>query len=134
MEIYDANINGRLQYLVNCKFVTIDEVTPANPPAAIIYCEKRETKAKVLLQMLIKDNIILHSRDYKTSIETLTVLNNLYQMENSNRILFLKSELPSVKMQHNENICAYLSRVKELRDKLGNIGENESSNDIVTVT
>ena len=122
MEIYDANINGRLQYLVNCKFVTIDEVEPANPPAAIIYCEKRETKAKVLLQMLIKDNIILHSRDYKTSIETLTVLNNLYEMENSNRILFLKSELPSVKMQHNENISAYLSRVKELRDKFGNVG------------
>ena len=134
MEIYDANINGRLQYLVNCKFVTIDEVELANPPTAIIYCEKRETKAKVLLQMSIKDNIILHSRDYKTSIETLTVLNNLYEMENSNRILFLKSELPSVKMQHNENICAYFSRVKELRDKLGNLVENESSNDLVTVT
>ena len=49
-------------------------------------------------------------------------------------LLFLKSELPSIKMQHNKNICAYLSRVKELRDKLGNIGENESSNDLVTVT
>ena len=82
MEIYNANINGRLQYLVNCKFVTIDAVEPANPLAAIIYCEKRETKAKVILQMSIKDNIILHSRDYKTSIETLTVLNNLYEMEN----------------------------------------------------
>ena len=59
MEIYDANINGRLQYLVNCKFVTIDEVKPANPPAAIIYCEKRETKGKFILQISIKDNIIL---------------------------------------------------------------------------
>ena len=49
-------------------------------------------------------------------------------------LLFLKSELPLVKMQRNENICAYLSRVKELRDKLGNIGENESSNDLVIVT
>ena len=123
-----------IKIVFDCKFVTIDEFEPANPPAAIIYCEKRETKAKVLLQMLIKDNIILHSRDYKTSIETLTVLNNLYEMENSNRILFLKSELPLVKMQHNENICSYLSTVKELRDKIGNVGKNESSNDLVTIT
>ena len=34
----------------------------------------------------------------------------------------------------NENICAYLSRVKELSDKTSNVGENESSNDLVTVT
>ena len=90
MEIYNANINGRLQYLVNCQFVTIDEVKPANPPAAIIDCEKRETKAKVLLQMSIKDNTSLHSRDYKTSIETFNVLNNFYEMENSIEFYFLK--------------------------------------------
>ena len=32
--------------------------------------EKRETKAKVLLRMSVKDNIIPHIRDCKTSKET----------------------------------------------------------------
>ena len=36
--------------------------------------EKREMKAKVLLRMSVKDNIIPHIRDYKTSMETWEIL------------------------------------------------------------
>ena len=54
--------------------------------------EKRETKAKVLLQMSIKDNLIPHIRDCKTSKETWEIFKGLYETTNSNRILFLKTK------------------------------------------
>eukprot|EP01018_Ginkgo_biloba_P002575 Gb_37655 [translate_table: standard] len=37
-------------------------------------------------------------------------------------------------MEANENISDYLSRVKYLRDRLGDIGEKVSSSDLVIVT
>jgi hypothetical protein len=37
-------------------------------------------------------------------------------------------------MEENENISNFLSRIKELKDKLGDIGEKISSTDLVTVT
>jgi len=55
-------------------------------------------------------------------------------MRNPNKILFLKSKLLLVKIEHNESISSYLFRVKELNDKLGYIGEKVSSNDMVIVT
>jgi hypothetical protein len=41
--------------------------------------DKRENKAKVLLRMSVKDNIIPHIREAKTSAETWTTLKDLYQ-------------------------------------------------------
>ena len=45
-----------------------DETKPTGDAGA--NWEKRETKAKVLLRMSVKDNIIPHIRDCKTSKET----------------------------------------------------------------
>jgi len=52
-----------------------------------------EKKAKLLLKMSVKDSIILHIRDFKTFSETWQALKDLYQTNNMNRILFLKSKL-----------------------------------------
>jgi hypothetical protein len=71
----------------------------------------------------VKDKIISHIRYFHAFVETWIVLKNLYEMENSKRNLFLKNKLILVKMEHDESSSAYLSRVKELREKLGDIGE-----------
>jgi hypothetical protein len=84
--------------------------------------------------MSIKDNIIPHIRECKTSHETWETLKGLYETTNTNRVLFLKSKLLSIKMEENENISNFLSRIKDLKDKLGDIGENISSTDLVTIT
>ena len=78
--------------------------------------EKHETKAKVLLRMSVKDNIILHIRDCKTSKETWEILKGLYETTNSNRIMFLNTKLLSMKMESHENITTYVSRIKDLCD------------------
>ena len=55
--------------------------------------DKRENKEKFILKMFVKDNIIPHIRDGKSSIEIWTTLKNLYQTQNTNRILSLKGKL-----------------------------------------
>eukprot|EP01018_Ginkgo_biloba_P029169 Gb_05031 [translate_table: standard] len=110
------------------------EGKPTTPIASVQDWKKRKTKAKVLLRMFVKYTIIPHIRDCKTSTDTWEVLKSLYEMVNTNRVLFLKRKLLSIKMEENENISHYLSRVKDLRDKLGDIGEKVSSSDLVIVT
>ena len=37
-------------------------------------------------------------------------------------------------MDGNESVSSFLGHIKEVKDKLGNIGENVSSTDLVTIT
>jgi len=46
---------------------------------------------------------------------------------------FLKRNILSIKMEENENISNFLSRIKELKDKLSDIGETISNTHLVTV-
>jgi len=109
-----------------------DEAKPTG--AAATDWEKRETKAKVLLRMSVKDSVIPHIRDCKTSKETWDILKGLYETTNSNRNLFLKTKLLSIKMEANENIATYVSRIKDLCDQLSAIGDVVSNSDMVTIT
>ena len=83
--------------------------------------------------MYVKGNIIPDIRDCKTSKDTWNKLKGLYETSDSNRILFLKTKLLSIKMEVNESITKYLSHIKDLRDNLGGIGKEMSSSDLVIV-
>ena len=85
-------------------------------------------------KVMVKDSIIPHIREAKTSAETWTVLKDLYETSNTNHILFLKTQLPGIKMDGNESVSSFLGRIKEVKDKLGNIGEKLSSTDLITIT
>jgi hypothetical protein len=61
-------------------------------------------------------------------------LKDLYESKNTNRVLSLKSKLLSIRMEENESISDFISRIKDVKDKLGNIGETISSIDLVTIT
>jgi len=83
--------------------------------------DKQENKAKVLLRMYVKDNITPHIRDAKTSKEISKELKDLYETNNRNHILFLKSKLLSIKMDINESVSTFLRQIKDMKDKLGDI-------------
>jgi hypothetical protein len=68
------------------------------------------------------------------SKETWDVLKGLYETTNANQILFLKTKLLSIKMEANESISNFISPIKDLSDKLGDIGEKVSNSDLVTIT
>jgi hypothetical protein len=84
--------------------------------------------------MSVKDSIIPHIRNATTSAATWTTLKALYETSNTNRILFLKTKLLGIKMDGNESVSSFLGRIKEVKDKLVNIGETISNTDLVTIT
>jgi hypothetical protein len=96
--------------------------------------EKRKNKAKVLLHMSVKDIIISHIREDTTSAETWTTLKALYETSNKNHILFLETKLLGIKIDGNEYVSSFLGHIKEVKDKIVNIGEIVSKTDLVTFT
>ena len=84
--------------------------------------------------MSIKDNIIPHIRDGKSSTEIWMTLKTLYQKQNTNHILSLKGKLFVMRMEENESAAGFIARVKDLKDRLGDIGEKVSNSDLVTIT
>jgi len=61
-------------------------------------------------------------------------IKNLYQTQNTNHVLSLKGKLFSMKMEENESTAGFIARVKDLKDRLGDIGEKVSDSDLVTIT
>ena len=66
-----------------------DEVKPTNG-ALIQYWNRRESKAKVMLRMSIKDNIIPHTRNCDTYKESWDMLKGVYETPHANQVLFFK--------------------------------------------
>lgn len=102
--------------------------------ATIQEWEKRELKAKVLLKLSVKDCIIPHIRDCKTANEIWTTLKDMYEIKNTSRTLFLRKKILSIKMEENESVSSFLSRIKEVKDKLSDIGQTVANDDLVTIT
>ena len=110
-----------------------DEQKPSYP-LPISDWNTPEFQAKVLIHMSVKDNIIPHIKNCKTPKDTWDKLKGLYETSDSNRNFFLKTKLLSFNMELNEPITKYLSCIKDLRDNLGDIGEDMSSTYLVTIT
>jgi len=72
--------------------------------------------------MFVKDRLIPHIRDCSTSTETWKTLKYLYESKNANQVLSLKSKLLSIRMEENESTNDFISTIKDVKDKIGNIG------------
>jgi len=68
-----------------------DEAKPVALMTLVQYWERRETKVKMLFRVSIKDNIIPHIKECKTSHETWEIFKGLYETMDTNRVMFLKS-------------------------------------------
>jgi len=79
-------------------------------------------KAKVLLKLSVKDCITPHFRDCKTMNDIWTILKEMYEIKNTSRTLHLRKNILSIKIEENESISSFISRIKEVKDKLTDIG------------
>jgi len=95
--------------------------------------EKREGRARTLLKMLVKDCIIPHIRECKTTNEIWGIMKELYEIKNSNHFLFLKSKILSLKMEENETVASFVTRIKDLKNKSADIGHTVDDTDLVTI-
>ena len=62
------------------------------------------------------------------------VLKDLYEIRNTNRLLFLKSKTLSMKMEENEIVSSFISWIKDLKIKLEDFNEIAVDADLVTIT
>ena len=63
-----------------------------------------------------------------------TALTNLYQSSNENQKMVLREKLISMHMNKGENMTTYLTRITQVRDELGAIGEVIQSAELVYTT
>eukprot|EP00253_Pinus_taeda_P014991 PITA_14991 len=84
--------------------------------------------------MSVKDSVFLHIREYKMSSEIWTTIKNLYQTQNTSRIMVLKRKLFSMRMDERETPTAFVARIKDVKDKLADIGEAVFDSDLVSIT
>jgi hypothetical protein len=63
--------------------------------------------------------------------EMWTSLKNLFQNSNENRKMVLREKLKSIKMTKSESVTCYLSRITQVRDELGAVGEVIPSAELV---
>eukprot|EP00253_Pinus_taeda_P010887 PITA_10887 len=84
--------------------------------------------------MFVKDNVIAHIRDCKTSAEIWTKIKKLYETQNTNRVLALKRKLFSMRMDERESATAFVARIKDVKDGLGAIGVAVADEDLVAIT
>lgn len=84
--------------------------------------------------MFVKDNVIAHITDCKTSADISTKIKNLYETQNTSRVLALKRNLFSMRMDESESATAFVARIKDVKDGLGAIGVVVSDEDLVAIT
>jgi hypothetical protein len=113
----------------------IVEGTTATPVVAIptdpTAFTKKDIKAKRILFDAVKDHIIPHVSSKTYVHEMWTALKNLFQNSNENRKMVLGEKLKSIKMTKSESVTGYLSRITQVRDELGAVGEVISSTELV---
>jgi hypothetical protein len=92
---------------------------------------KKSIKAKRFILDAIKDHLIPHLTGKTHAYEMWESLTKLYQSTNENRKMVLREKLKSIKMTKAENVVTYLTRLTQVRDELGAVGEAIADSDLV---
>lgn len=133
-----ANWKFKMQALLEVhsawKIANGDEKKPTTGSASILDWDKHDCKAGMLLKMSVKDYIIPHIIECKSASEIWGILKDLYEIKNTNNLLFLKSKILSLNMEENEIVVAFIERIKDLKKKLEDIGHTVEDTDLITNT
>jgi hypothetical protein len=95
--------------------------------------KKREVKAKWVFLDSVKDHLIPHIYEKKTTKDMYDALVGLYQCGNASRNLILRHHLRSVEMSKSNTISSYLVRITQIHDQLVAIGEEFDDIELVNV-
>jgi hypothetical protein len=85
--------------------------------------KKKEVKTKRVLLDSVKDHLIPHISEKKTTKQMYDALVGLYQSVNVGRQLILKHQLQAVEMSSSDTVVSYLMRITQIHDHLVAIGE-----------
>jgi hypothetical protein len=108
-------------------------VVPTDATLLAAY-NKKSIKAKRFILDAIKDHLIPHVTGKTHAYEMWESLTKLYQSTNENRKMVLREKLKNIKMTKAENVVTYLTRLTQVRDELGAVGEAIADSDLVRTT
>ena len=79
--------------------------------------EALEARAQRAILDGVKDHLIPHLAEKKTANDMWDVLKQLFEAKNENRKMALKDKLHNVKMNKDECVASYLTRVAQVKDE-----------------
>jgi hypothetical protein len=80
--------------------------------------EVKEAKAQRIILDGVKDHLIPHLAEKKTTKEMWDALKNLFEVKKENRKMALKAKLHDTKMGKEESVSSYLTRVAQVKYEL----------------
>ena len=106
---------------------------PDKTADAVAYADyqKRNIKAQRILMDAIKDHVMPHVFGKDNAYEMWAALVKLYQSSNQNRKMMLREKLRGVKMTKGESVTSYLTRLSQVRNELGAVGDAVESEELV---
>jgi hypothetical protein len=108
-------------------------VTPPTNPQQLVTHDKRGVRAEWIILDAIKDHLILHVSEKKTTKEMFDALVNLYQSQNINSKTILRNKLRSIVITKTNIVTSYLMKITQIRDQLATIGEKVEDVELVNI-
>ena len=96
--------------------------------------KKNVVKAKRIIIDSIKYHLIPHVSSLTTPKKMFDALSRLYEGNNINQKMTLRTQLKSVKMQSSETIQSYFTRVSQIKEQLEAIGDTIKEVELVMTT
>jgi transposase InsO family protein len=93
--------------------------------------QKDTIRAKRIIADSIKDHLIPYVSSKKTPKEMFDALTRLYEGNNINRKMNLRTQLKNTRMQKGEMIQEYLSRISEFKEQLEAIGNTINEDELI---
>ena len=81
----------------------------------------------------VKDHLIPHLGEKETAKDMWDTLNQLFEAKNENHKMALKDKLHNVKMNKDEGVASYLTRVAQVKDELAAIGDTIPNSELVRI-
>jgi hypothetical protein len=114
-------------------YVSSVVVVPTTDPVSLDLHEVKEAKAQRIILDGVKDHLIPHLAEKKTTKEMWDALKNLFEAKNENRKMALKAKLHDTKMGKEESVSSYLTWVTQVKDELAAVGEVISDSELVRI-
>ena len=84
---------------------------------------RHDVKARKILMDSMKSHLIFHISKAETTKDMFDILKNLFERDSTSKSIALRTQHHTIKMKRSESMDSYFTRVAEIRDQLGNTGE-----------
>ena len=109
-------------------FNTIEE--PTSNVGRIAY-KKKQSKAKRIIYDSFKEALMPNITSLKTAKECLNTLTNLYEKKAPSKKRVLKKRLRTLKMNKDEGVGPFFTKIAQVRDQLTAIGITVDDDDLM---